>query len=298
MEQEAFAILQGVDSLCLDDFSVVGDYMRYNEKPRHLLKDYYVRLARGIKNKAETRENYLLWGPPSVGKTFLIEQIAHVLRQSAEVIFRKINLAGMTQDEFTRNLKEVANEAKVNSVLCLVDEVDSRTGEQWPFETLVPSLDLNISSKAPLVWALVGSSEENLEGFLKKIRHCHKGADLLSRIPNDNILAVPQLGIGDRLLSCLSEIDRCAKAQSKKIRLIEKFALFYLLTSNQLDSLRQLREWIWRAVSRVDKEDNRLKYDHLFELGDKKSKEFWTRNYQKRVNLIDSYLRFSRKGKV
>jgi len=287
--------LEGLAYLCLEDFSVIGNYVRYNEKSRNFLKDYYVRIARAVKNKTKSRENYILWGPPSTGKTLFVEETAHAFREDTNVIYHPLNLSKMTQAELSQRLQDIACQAEKNSLLCLIDEVDSKISEQWPFEVLVSYLDLNISSKAPIVWILVGSSGQDLDAFLGQIKSCHKGEDVVSRIPKDHILSVPLPEVGDRLLTCLSEIDRCSKAQNKKISFVEKFALLYLVISRELDTLRQVREYIWRAVSRVGVEDDRLKYDHLFEPGDKESKEFWVQYRERGSRLLDTYLRFSLK---
>lgn len=297
VEDEIATILQSAswqspNLLYIEDFSVVGDYVRHDRQTRNLLQDFCRRITAAMREKTNTWENYVFGGPSSAGKTYLVEETARMIKAGQEIFYHRLNLADMTEHAFSTELELVRN--KVNEghrVLCLLDEIDTKTKCTWLFEKLRPHLDLNLESKAPVVWVLVGSTRRGPQRLMPKLDSRRRADDVDSRIPPDNYLFIPMPEPADRLLICLSEIDKCARA----INSVEKFALFYLSTSGQLRKSKHLKHFVQKAVERVETGGNQLNYDHLFGPNDERGKKFRDRHRERRSSLIGDYLQFARK---
>jgi len=268
--QEARILIDGLETVVLTRFSVVGAYMRYDEPARNALKDARQKIAAGSEHPSRKRENYLIWAAPGSGKTYFVQQTAESLRG---VRYREINLAKCGQDEFREQLAELDRGSR--PCLSLVDEIDAKPEESWPYEALLAYLDASVDRGAALVFVLAGSSGSSLDDLKRRIAARPKGKDLLSRIPGGNEYEIPPMGTGDRIVVALSQFVGAARAAGHAIRAVEKLALYYVCLNTELGNARQLREFAFRAVDRVPSNDDRLKYDHLFHPGDPENKSFW-----------------------
>lgn len=257
------------DEIELNRFRVVGRYVRYDDAVRQELKDLRDKLARAVQSPGGTRENYLLWAPPGTGKTFFVDEVAAAANGAEYII---LNLAKCTADEFHRTLEKAAN---LVLTLCLVDEIDAKADESWPYEMLLPYLDASVDHRARLVFVLAGSSSTSLEEFSKGIAARPKGGDLLSRIPNDHRYTIPPLDVGDRALVFLQQLQIAASDEHHHIAEVEKMALYFVLQQPRLVSARQLREVAVRALRRTASIDDRLMYEHLFDAGDRANQDFY-----------------------
>jgi hypothetical protein len=157
----------------------------------------------------------------------------------------------------------------------LIDECDAKSGEPWPYEILLPYLDAALDRASSLVFVFAGSSGSSLDQIKEDIAARPKGADLLSRIPTTNEYRIEPIDAGDRILVALSHVRQAARESDIHVNAVEKMALFYLAVEPRLASARQLRERSVRAVERLLPEEDRLKYDHLFDPGDPENKAFW-----------------------
>ena len=137
---------------------------------------------------------------------------------------------------------------------------------------------------------MAGSSGFSLEGMKQRVGVRPKGTDLLSRIPTENQFLIPPTSFGDRILIALSQLVQAGEETGRTIRAVEKLGLYYIALSPALDNARQLHEFAVRAVERVPRGDDRVKYDHLFNPGDPENKRFWLEVSSVANSLSNSYV--------
>ena len=172
--QEAIALLVGMSTLSVSRYRVVGNYCRYDEVTRNGLKDIRQKISSAFQSSALKRENYLFWAPPGSGKTFFIQQIAESLKKE-NVQYVELNLAQANEVGLRSSLDEVQGMVD-QPCLSLIDEIDSKPNESWPYEALLPYLDSAVSRRARWVFTVAGSSGANLSEMTKKIISRPKGA--------------------------------------------------------------------------------------------------------------------------
>jgi pimeloyl-ACP methyl ester carboxylesterase len=185
--QEARSFIGTLDCIVLSRYRVVGDYTRYEEAVRNVLKDVRHKIAGGFDKSNRKRDNYLIWAAPGSGKTYFAQQVATSLLQA--VRYQECNLAKCNREEFLASLSQLEAEGK--PCLCLIDEVDAKLDEAWPYEVLLPYLDARADRGAQFAFILAGSSGSSLVEMKGRIASRPKGADLLTRIPAGNEYEIP-----------------------------------------------------------------------------------------------------------
>ena len=268
---DVYDLIAGLDVLVFSRYRVVGDYMRFDEVVRSALKDARQKITAGLRSQGRTRENHLIWAAPGTGKTYFVEQVAASLATS--IRYLELNLAKHDQQSFVAALRELDDTDSPS--LCFVDEIDAKSDEAWPYESMLPYLDAAAQRGAPLVFVLAGSGGDSVEELKMLIARRPKGTDLLSRIPSENDYEIAALGVLDRVLVAMSQIRQLGREAGRDIRAVEKLGLCYIALSSRLANARQLREFAARAVQRVQAGEDRVKYDDLFSAGDPENKEFW-----------------------
>ncbi len=281
------ASLRGLDSLRVEDLSVVGNYCRFDERTRNQLKDWRIRISRNFADKTCSHENFLIWAAPGSGKSFFVTEIAATLETNG-VSLVTLNLAKDSQEDFQSRLDDLGRSGK--SVLCLVDEIDARRDETWPYELLFSHLDRNLLPDHQFVFVLIGSSRAGMNGMVQEMLLRSKGPDLLDRVPIDRRFEVPPMSLEDRAVIFSSNVREAARTKGQTVRQIEKFALFYILVKAELNSPRQLRDLAYSAVGRVSAADDRLHYDNLFAVGERKNQQFWGQHQGAANQLADMYV--------
>lgn len=286
-----YPVIGALDVVDLRRYRVVGDYSRFDDYVLNSLKDARNRIIAGIDSTVPSRENHLIWAAPGAGKTYLVQEIARSVAERCR--FVEINLAKHSADEFRAalsGLREPAGEP----VLCLVDECDAHADESWPYELLMPHLDLTVESQAHVVFVLAGSSGFSLDGMKQRMTARLKGADVLSRIPEVNQFVIPPMSFGDRVLVVIAQLIKAAEDSGHPIYSIEKLGLYYAAVNSRLTNARQLQEFGTRALSRVARGDDRVKYDDMFAAGDPENKRFWLNVSAIAGDLINSYVRIEK----
>ena len=266
---ELITLVGGLSSVRLDDYAVVGSYMRFGERVREQLKDARVRIAEACATPAKRRDNHLLWAAPGSGKTYFVEQVAASL---PDIAYVELNLAKLTEASFREGL---AQAIAGGPTICLIDEVDAKPEEPWPYEALMPFLDVNLERGGGIVFVLAGSSGATIEEFKGRIRARPKGTDVLSRVPEANGWEIAPMDAGDRILVALSQMLNAAAELDRSISGVEKLALHYLAAAPHIANARQLREFAVRAVERGSANRDRIRYDDLFDSGDPENKSYW-----------------------
>jgi pimeloyl-ACP methyl ester carboxylesterase len=285
--QEARAFIGGLDWLALSRYRVVGDYTRHEETVRNMLKDVRHKLATGFDHPTRKRENYLVWAAPGSGKTYFVQQVAASLPQT--IHYEECNLAKCSRQEFISSLSQLHADSK--PCLCLIDEVDAKPDEAWPYEVLLPNLDANTDKGARFVFVLAGSSGSSLAEMKKQISSRPKGADLLTRIPAGNQFEIPPMNLGDRVLVVLSQFRQSGREVGREVKEVEKLSLYYVALNSRLANARQLRELAVRTIERLPTGEDRIKYDHLFGAGDPENKAFWMQSLPAAADLTNRFVR-------
>ena len=284
--KKALAVIKKSNTIQLSQFKIIGNYVRYDEKTINDLKNLKQKITHGINPKTKGDSNFLIWGFPGSGKTYLVEQIAKSLKN---VEYYELNLAKVTEKQFKLKLGEI-EKAKKNCI-CLIDEVDSDSSAKWVYEYLLTHLSPLSDRKFRICFISAGSGGATIDEMRKKIRSKNKGNDFLSRIPTANHHVIPITNVGDRLLVTASQLlDRSKKLSDYEIKLIDKLALFYILVNPQLSYPRQIGQFLDVAIEKVKWGDDRLKYDQLFEYGDLVNKEFWLEAQKFDPNLFNSFI--------
>ncbi len=284
LEPETVSLVESLEEMIVHRYAVTGAYTRWSDEARTTLGDARQRILGGLDAATGNRENHLVWAAPGSGKTFLVEEIA---RERPEARYAELNLARLDEDEFTSRLED-ATDASMPTLI-LIDEVDARPTEAWPYQALMPRLDVNRDGGST-VFVMAGSGGGSLDGLGELIRSRPKGADVLSRTPQDHHFVVPELEIGDQLLIGVSQTLVAAGRAERTVRAVERAALVYLISVPYLANARQLAEFAARAVDRMPPGEDRLKFDHLFGAGDPESKQFWSRLDEEQPALIGSYV--------
>jgi hypothetical protein len=279
-------LISELSTISLSQYRVVGNYVRWDEDVRNALKDAKQRILAGLTSSAARRENHIIWAPPGSGKTYFVQEIAASL--TPIVRYCELNLARLNKEDFTTRLASLEKIKEPN--LCLIDEIDAKLGEPWPYETLLPYLDLATEGASRPVFVLAGSSGSCLYEMKKKIANRPKGTDVLSRIPSGNEYSIPPMGIGDRVVVALAQSALAGKRLKREVKAIEKLGLFYITLDPKLSSPRQLSEFAVRCVERMPDGEDRIKYDFLFDPGDPENKEFWMNTLSIAEDLANKFV--------
>ena len=286
VEEEARTILAHLDRIDLSHYAVLGDYVRFEEETRNRLKDFRQLLIAGFESHDPRPNNFLLWGPPGSGKTYLVQQIASLLAPA--VRYFEVNLSKLDEPEFRATLARIATQP--GEIVCLVDEVDAKPGEAWPYEALLTALEPSQLRTSRATFCLAGSGGGDLSAFKDSIRRRPKGTDLLSRIPARHECAVPPLGIGDRLIVAAAQLVSSAREEGREVHEVERLALYYVAVHPALASARQLRALAGQSALRIPRGEDRVRYDYLFSGGDPENKEFWSEIGNARYGLVNSFV--------
>ncbi|HXZ29724.1 MAG TPA: alpha/beta fold hydrolase, partial [Dehalococcoidia bacterium] len=284
--REARSFIGALDWVALSRFRVVGDYTRYEETVRNTLKDVRHKIAAGFDCPSRKRENYLVWAAPGSGKTYFAQQVAASLAQT--IHYQECNLAKYSRQEFLSGLARL--DAVSKPCLCLIDEVDAKPDEAWPYEVLLPYLDANTDKGAQFVFVLAGSSGSSVVEMKKRIALRPKGSDLLTRIPAGNEYEILPMNLGDRVLVVLSQFRQAGREVGREIKEVEKLSLYYVALNSRLANARQLHELAVRAIERLPTSEDRIKYDHLFGAGDPENKAFWMQSLPAAAELANRFV--------
>src|SRR5580700_533814 len=96
------ALLRSLPELQLERFIVAGSYVRFDDATRNSLKDFRQKLTAAIQGRRREPSNFLLWGAPGSGKTFLVHEVAAGAGEGTT--FRELNLAQLGERELRDGL--------------------------------------------------------------------------------------------------------------------------------------------------------------------------------------------------
>jgi hypothetical protein len=164
----------------------------------------------------------------------------------------------------------------VRPCLCLIDEIDGRKDEEWPYDLFYKKLDLNESiDRAPVVFVLIGSGGGSVHMLGETIRRRYKGGDMVDRIleSSQHCAEIPSMETGDNVCVYASKVLEAADASGKTIQSIEKFAAYHAVLTCRTP--RQFKLLADQAIRRTPRGHTLVCYDHHFEPGDKSNKTFW-----------------------
>jgi len=159
--------------------------------------------------------------------------ISRIAAAQADICeYHEINIAQYRQDEFAGSLSSMT--ASSSPLLCLIDEIDAKPGEPWPYDVLLPFLDASISRPEPLVFIMAGSSGFSLDGMKERNAIRPKGQDLLSRVPAENKFIIPPMSFWDRILIVLSQFTQAGHELGYEINFVEKLGLYCVALNEKL----------------------------------------------------------------
>lgn len=241
-EPKAAAMLRQMSRISLAECAVVGDYVRYDEQVCNSLRDWRRRIESPLVSASPSSANFLIWAAPGSGKSFLIQEIAKA--NEARVQYAELNLAKLGRVTWEEKFAELRTWS--TPTLCLLDEIDARADEDWPYDVCQADLELRQSRKdrRAIVFVLVGSHRAGLAGMLEAMRKRYKGPDLVDRVPIGNRFELPALTLEDRAVAFVCELASSGREQGHQVRQIERLALYYALTNPAMSTLRQLRELV------------------------------------------------------
>ncbi len=275
-----FAAVDGLGALRIQDLAVLGNYIRYSESDRSLLVGLADKIRRPLVEKSETRENFLIYALPGSGKTFFINELARDFQKNNDLEFIEIDLSRDDKSTCEGKLKLLEDTNK--PCLCMIDEIDGRKGEDWPYDLFYKKMDLNESSNGKFVFVLIGSSGGSLRGLGDNIRARPKGKDLVDRIlqSGQHCATIPSMGIEDSAVvfatKVLEAADRAIPV--KNITEIGKAAVLYAL--HTCTTPRQFKLLADQAVRRVSPGHSQLLFDHLFEAADREIKDIFVSEHE------------------
>lgn len=275
--QQAQLVLKDLTELRLGALSVCGKYRRFSNEDRSTLVGLADRIRRPLVEKSRTRENFLIYASPGSGKTFFIEELART--SESAITFVPIDLSRDDREACESKLDAVAG-AKL-PCLCMIDEVDGRKSEEWPYDVIYKKLDLNeVHDRPPVVFVLIGSSGGTVNGLGEVIRARYKGKDLMDRVlaSPQHWAEIPRMGVGDTMCVYASKILEAAEEEHKPIKDVEKFAAYYAVLTRRTP--RQIKLLADQAVRRVPRGHTQVRYDNHFEAGDKSNKAFLDQHFE------------------
>ena len=279
--------LRRLESISLSDCTVVGGYLRYDERTRNKLRDWKSRIQDALVSQTQSHQNFLIWAAPGSGKSFFVKEIARALTDNLS--YSELNLAQLSREDFCQKLAAVRD--CETPVLCLLDEIDTRSDETWPYEECFSLLDLNLAEHRLAVFVLVGSASTGMEGMMQSMRRRVKGQDLLDRIPASNRFEIPPLSLEDQVVIVASQALVAADTRGQSLREIERLALYYIIKNRDLRTPRQLGDLAAEAIQRASGDDDRLKYDDLFHRGDSRNQQFWVEHSEVASELANTFVR-------
>jgi len=279
-----------ITELPLSRFRVVGDYLRFDDQARTKLQNQYRVIKKALEQKSTRRENHLIWASPGTGKTYFVTEIARAMGEDfARDSFRRLNLSELSKDAFLSEINQLALRG-TKPTLCMIDEIEGRSTEEWPYESLYSCLDWNTEADRHIVFVLAGSGGRGLNGMIGKIRDRSRGPDLVDRIPDDNRFEIPNLVPEDRLVVFAKQVLIAAEAKHQDVSEIERLALYYVLKSENLSTLRQLSELAKSAVAKMEASDGRLLYNHLFRMENPQLMMFFAMNMESAARLQGTFV--------
>jgi hypothetical protein len=266
---EAMRILSTIDDFELARYTVVGDYARYDEAVRVMLRKEADRIRQSVLGQTSSLENYLLSGRSGEGKTFFVDEIGRTAQRDSGVKYVGVDLKETLLTE--QSLRDALLCTIVHDApcLCRIDEIHARPSEAWPYDIIYALLDTNQKhKKGPAscpntAYVLIGSAVGDGGALREQIRSRQKGEDMLTRIPNT--IEVPPLALGDRVVIVLARLCRVARSGGCKISVVEKEALLHVLSEPSLSSARALEQVVLKAVGRVSAGGTVLTCGHLFD---------------------------------
>lgn len=284
---EARSLLLSLQDVELERYSIIGSCLRFDDRSRNQLKVFRQRLAETFYSHSTAPRNFLLWGAPGSGKSYLVQQAAKSLPPG--VRFLELNLTQLDQASLRAGLDDFATTSGPG--LCFIDEVDARSDQAWPYEVLLPYLEPPVPRPFPTAFCLAGSGGHDLAELIERIRGRPKGIDLMSRIPRGNEFVVGPLGIGDKVLVSIVQLVLAAQQEGHPVKEIEKLALYYLAAHPEYASARQLRSRAAHTAQRIPPAEDRIRYDYLFRAGDPENKQFWSETAPVHEGLEDTFVR-------
>ncbi len=247
-------------------------------------------MRRALDRPPRTRENYLIAAAPGSGKTFFVQEVAKSIN-GVEFVELDLNKHG------PREVSELLTraDAATRPCLCMIDEIDGKPDEAWPFSDIYKSLDWNdtdiIKGRTfPIVFVLIGSSTCDPKDLRLVISKGHKGKDLIDRIADttEYCVHVPPLEVGDGICVYVSKLLEAASKAHTTVTHVSRFAAYHAALS-ALSSPRQIKMLADHAVERA-RGSRVIQFDHHFDAEDDSKSRFLEEHRSAKAELGSSQI--------
>lgn len=283
------ALLESLDELHLDDYTVVGSYRRFHPATRSRLRDWSTRIAGALRRPSGGHENFLVWGPPGSGKTSFVRSTAAACADIADHLELNLAADGKVQAEALLN----ALSTRPRATLVTLDEVDARPDELWPCEISLPILDINLKGGPPCVVVAAASGFHGMQSLIEAVQQRNKGRDFLDRLPADRRFEIPAASKEDLCVLLAGFIRAAGEARGVAICEVERLVFYYVLKTPGLHTPRQLEDFATYAVRRLTESEKIMRYDDLFFRGDRRNQDFWVLHQSPAAILSGLFVRVS-----
>jgi hypothetical protein len=173
----------------------------------------------------------------------------------------------------------------------LLDEIDTTAELTVDYSFLFPKLRWRKTGKQ-IVFVLVGSRTGNVTELAREIESRPKGPDLMSFVPPDQRLPIPDYTLWDRLIIFVGAAAASLEARGLRLTAIEKLALYYVAVTVGGADARGLARFGQSAASRVPVGSETIRYDHLFDgvTGTKDRFTFYSEHFSVAQRLVDHFV--------
>jgi hypothetical protein len=269
---EALKFIGEIKSLSLDEYRVVGNCVRHDSAARDLLIKIMGDIITLLRSNGAWQENYLIGGLAGSGKTFFVEELGKSIGDFAT--FEKLKLSDLNRTTFQQKLdrlKEIRG-----PLLCLVDEVDKKLYEEWPFIALLTPLEKSNEPyrSCPTCFVLVGSGGSEVSKLKQLIGSVKAGDDLLRRVSfkrEENILPTSP---ADRIVVALSNLTEEARISGSVVRRVDKLALLYIALKCELARPSKIASLAQRCIRKKKAFQDVVHYNDLFDSADRELGQF------------------------
>jgi hypothetical protein len=283
------------DRLELDDYKVIGSYVRHEEPVRNALSAVIeeIRVILSDKDKWKARNSFLIWGASRQGKTEFVNQLGKYFKdqyatdQKIQVKYCDLKLSDTDElglRAFTKQVEEILSENDTR-VIAFVDEVDKKLPAEWPFTSMLGPLEWNEQQGKPVIWIFAGSRGISQEEFLAALNSepGNPANDFINRLRSPLVVIPPLTALDRAVIACSYVL-----AKKPSVEKIERAALLFLagLPGNVGEVVRRSQT----AVKALGNARTALPLDLCVDHASSADKEF-KKNFRSELDSLEGWLR-------
>lgn len=282
------ALLRRISYIDLVRFEVADGYFRFSDAERENLGAFGRRVRRLLAEVQPGRQNFVVWGDSSVGKSSMVAAfVRRASRLGVEHSFHECNLASgkgfANLDGWLRDSARVAR-------LCFFDEIDAKRAPEF-YDRVYPALDLNVDAPKSFVVVCAGSGVGGPARWRARVSRQDKGPDILTRLDPHNLVQIPPLTPGDRLLIVLGAMGSVFTAAGHAGTFsVNKATLYYLLADHAAPRELEARG---KRVMRACTDPEYVSFDDCYRVDGEAVERFRIRNLTTVRSLLERHVTVS-----